>query len=249
MSWLSRLRSSLGRAREVSSAVARLGRPAAPADSRVLGRARRDADRRRFRRARRPQKIRHWAADRREAGRVEDHRPGRRALSQRRRTLSHAAGRRTAARSQRRPSCSSSASTAAARRRRSASSRRALHQRVSACSSLPATRFGPPPPSSWRFGRSAAAPAIVRGAEGADPASVVFDGVRAAKARGVDVVLVDTAGRLQTEDQSDGRAQEDPTRDRARARRAAGRDAAGRRRNERPECHLPSEAFQRHDRS
>jgi fused signal recognition particle receptor len=40
--------------------------------------------------------------------------------------------------------------------------------------------------------------AIVRGAEGADPASVVFDGVRAAKARNVDVVLVDTAGRLQT---------------------------------------------------
>jgi fused signal recognition particle receptor len=39
---------------------------------------------------------------------------------------------------------------------------------------------------------------IVRGAEGADPASVVFDGVRAAKARGADVVLVDTAGRLQT---------------------------------------------------
>jgi len=40
--------------------------------------------------------------------------------------------------------------------------------------------------------------AIVRGAEGADPASVVFDGLRAAKARGVDVVFVDTAGRLQT---------------------------------------------------
>jgi|SRR5579862_1910593 len=39
---------------------------------------------------------------------------------------------------------------------------------------------------------------IVRGAESADPASVVFDGVRAAKARGVDVVLIDTAGRLQT---------------------------------------------------
>ena len=40
--------------------------------------------------------------------------------------------------------------------------------------------------------------ALIRGAEGADPASVVFDGVRAAKARGVDVVLIDTAGRLQT---------------------------------------------------
>jgi fused signal recognition particle receptor len=39
---------------------------------------------------------------------------------------------------------------------------------------------------------------LIRGAEGADPASVVFDGVRAAKARGIDVVLVDTAGRLQT---------------------------------------------------
>jgi len=39
---------------------------------------------------------------------------------------------------------------------------------------------------------------IVRGAEGADPASVVFDGIRAGKARNVDVILIDTAGRLQT---------------------------------------------------
>ncbi len=39
---------------------------------------------------------------------------------------------------------------------------------------------------------------LVRGAEGADPASVVFDGLRAAKARNADVVIVDTAGRLQT---------------------------------------------------
>jgi fused signal recognition particle receptor len=39
---------------------------------------------------------------------------------------------------------------------------------------------------------------LTRGAEGADPASVVFDGVRAGKARGADVVLIDTAGRLQT---------------------------------------------------
>jgi fused signal recognition particle receptor len=37
---------------------------------------------------------------------------------------------------------------------------------------------------------------IVRQHEGADPASVVFDGIQAAKARNVDVVLVDTAGRL-----------------------------------------------------
>ncbi|MGB6985749.1 MAG: signal recognition particle-docking protein FtsY [Candidatus Aquilonibacter sp.] len=39
---------------------------------------------------------------------------------------------------------------------------------------------------------------IVRGAEGADPASVIFDGIKAGKARGVDVIMVDTAGRLQT---------------------------------------------------
>lgn len=39
---------------------------------------------------------------------------------------------------------------------------------------------------------------IVRGVEGADPAAVVFDGVAAGKARGADVILVDTAGRLQT---------------------------------------------------
>ena len=32
--------------------------------------------------------------------------------------------------------------------------------------------------------------------EGADPASVVYDAVNAAKARGVDVLLIDTAGRL-----------------------------------------------------
>ena len=37
---------------------------------------------------------------------------------------------------------------------------------------------------------------IVKQGEGADPAAVVFDSINAAKARGIDVVLVDTAGRL-----------------------------------------------------
>ncbi len=37
------------------------------------------------------------------------------------------------------------------------------------------------------------------GKAGADPASVVFDGLQSARGRGVDVVLVDTAGRLQTQ--------------------------------------------------
>ena len=37
---------------------------------------------------------------------------------------------------------------------------------------------------------------IVRQNEGADPASVVYDGIQAARARDVDVIIVDTAGRL-----------------------------------------------------
>ena len=38
---------------------------------------------------------------------------------------------------------------------------------------------------------------IVRGPEGGDPASVVFDGVKAATEQGIDALIVDTAGRLQ----------------------------------------------------
>ncbi len=37
---------------------------------------------------------------------------------------------------------------------------------------------------------------IVRQHEGADPAAVVFDAIQAAKARGTDIILCDTAGRL-----------------------------------------------------
>ena len=39
---------------------------------------------------------------------------------------------------------------------------------------------------------------LVRGAEGGDPSSVIFDGVQRAAARGADLVLADTAGRLHT---------------------------------------------------
>ena len=40
---------------------------------------------------------------------------------------------------------------------------------------------------------------LVRGQEGSDPGAVAFDAVEAAKARGADVVIVDTAGRLHTQ--------------------------------------------------
>lgn len=39
---------------------------------------------------------------------------------------------------------------------------------------------------------------VVKGVSGGDPASVAFDTVKAAKARGADVAIIDTAGRLQT---------------------------------------------------
>lgn len=38
---------------------------------------------------------------------------------------------------------------------------------------------------------------IIRGPEGGDPASIVFDGVKAATEQGIDTLIVDTAGRLQ----------------------------------------------------
>jgi fused signal recognition particle receptor len=40
---------------------------------------------------------------------------------------------------------------------------------------------------------------IVRAAQGSDPGAVAFDAIEAAKARGHDVVIVDTAGRLHTQ--------------------------------------------------
>jgi len=41
---------------------------------------------------------------------------------------------------------------------------------------------------------------LVRGEEGVDPGSVAFDAIAAARARSADVVIVDTAGRLHTQD-------------------------------------------------
>ncbi|MBR6442890.1 MAG: signal recognition particle-docking protein FtsY [Clostridia bacterium] len=37
---------------------------------------------------------------------------------------------------------------------------------------------------------------IIKHAEGADPAAVVFDGIKSAKAQGADLLIIDTAGRL-----------------------------------------------------
>jgi fused signal recognition particle receptor len=47
------------------------------------------------------------------------------------------------------------------------------------------------------WGKRVDAP-VVRGKEGADPSSVIFEGVKRAQAEGMDVVIADTAGRLHT---------------------------------------------------
>ena len=47
------------------------------------------------------------------------------------------------------------------------------------------------------WGQRAGVP-VIKHEEGSDPAAVAFDAVKAAKARNVDVLIVDTAGRLQT---------------------------------------------------
>jgi fused signal recognition particle receptor len=47
------------------------------------------------------------------------------------------------------------------------------------------------------WGRRAGAE-VVKHRSGADPSAVVYDGIQAAKSRGVDVLLIDTAGRLHT---------------------------------------------------
>lgn len=41
---------------------------------------------------------------------------------------------------------------------------------------------------------------VIKGQQGGDPAAVAFDAAKAAAARGVDVLIIDTAGRLHTQD-------------------------------------------------
>ena len=91
------------------------------------------------------------------------------------------------------------ASTAPARRRPSARSPGGSRRWGRRRSWWPATRSAPPPSSSSASGPQRVGCEIVKQAADADPAAVVFDGVAAARSRGADVVLVDTAGRLHTQ--------------------------------------------------
>jgi len=50
---------------------------------------------------------------------------------------------------------------------------------------------------------------VIKHQERSDPAAVAFDAMQAAKARKADILIVDTAGRLQHKKQPDGRTQKD----------------------------------------
>jgi fused signal recognition particle receptor len=68
---------------------------------------------------------------------------------------------------------------------------------------------------------------VVKGQQGGDPAAVAFDACAAAKARGVDVLILDTAGRLQTQDPLMRQLTKIRSVDRQADRGRAARDAAG----------------------
>ena len=61
-----------------------------------------------------------------------------------------------------------------------------------------ADTYRPAADSQLRVWADRLAVPMVSGARGADPASVAYDALRAARARGADVLIVDTAGRLHT---------------------------------------------------
>ncbi len=84
------------------------------------------------------------------------------------------------------------------------------------------------------WGERTGAPVIAREA-GADAAGLAFDAVRAAKERGVDVLLIDTAGRLQNRTELMERAGKDRARDEEGRSVRAACGAAGARRHRRPE--------------
>ena len=90
--------------------------------------------------------------------------------------------------------------TVAARRRRHVPRRR-VEQLAGLGASAPASRSSP-------------------AAESSDPGSVAFEAIKQGRERGVDVVIIDTAGRLHTQDELMAELDQDPPRDRQAARRA-----------------------------
>ena len=58
-------------------------------------------------------------------------------------------------------------------------------------------RFALPLSSSCRSGVNAPEPEVIAGAQGGDAAALAYTAMEKAAARGTDVLIIDTAGRLQ----------------------------------------------------
>ncbi len=78
---------------------------------------------------------------------------------------------------------------------------------------------------------------VVRGKDGGDPSSVVFDGVKRARSEDIDVVIADTAGRLHTKKNLMEELQKVRQSGWQGPGRRAPRNLAGHRRNQWPERH------------
>ena len=83
------------------------------------------------------------------------------------------------------------------------------------------------------WGERVGAPVIAH-EQGADPGAVVFDAMQAAHARDVDVLIVDTAGRLHTKHNLMAELSKTPQDHAEARRRRAARDAPRHRRDDRP---------------
>ena len=83
---------------------------------------------------------------------------------------------------------------------------------------------------------------IVTGPPGSDPGAVAFEAIAQARAKGVDVVIIDTAGRLHTQDDLMGELEKVRRVIARQLRRRAARDVADDRRDDRPERPAPGQA-------
>ena len=231
--------------------VARRSRDARPGEASarpgVLGRTRRDSDRRRFRRSDGLQDPRR-SADRRASRTLAAQRPGRRALQEGRPALSDLA-RRRACSCARKPAVVLVVGVNGSGKTTTIGKLAALLSRGGKrVMFVAADTFRAAAAEQLTIWAERAGAELVRGKEGADPSSVIYDGLAAAKARKVDVVLIDTAGRLQTKTNLMEELKKMRRIIERESRRSARRDAVGRRRHHGSERDLAGQALQRGDR-
>ena len=84
---------------------------------------------------------------------------------------------------------------------------------------------------------------LIKQSKGSDPSAVAFDSIHAAKARNIDLVFIDTAGRLHTKVNLMEELKKLKRIVRQRMPGSTSRDPSGPRCHNRSECHLPGQAL------